>query len=147
MTADSNQSSTPTVLSAAEFWNKWINTLEGGVGLLLTTEPGKVCFVFAEAYADHRNAALRSRIAELELALAGREAQLHMTVARLGGTVEGYPTAMLNFLQRVDELRQIEARCAKLDSAFHKLSTWQLSDPEERAALQQIVREALKGEK
>lgn len=46
----------------------------------------------------------------------GYDAQLYMTVARLGGTVEGYPTARLNFLQRIDELREIEAKVAKLEA-------------------------------
>ncbi|HMQ23197.1 MAG TPA: hypothetical protein PKE00_11945 [Planctomycetota bacterium] len=39
-----------------------------------------------------------------------KEATLAMTVARLGGFVEEKPTARHNFLQRIDELRQIEAR-------------------------------------
>lgn len=42
----------------------------------------------------------------------GYDMQLHMTVARLGGKVEGRPTERLNFLQRVDELRAIE-HCAR----------------------------------
>lgn len=40
---------------------------------------------------------------------AGFDAQLHMTVARLGGMVEGHPTARLNFLQRIDALVEGEA--------------------------------------
>lgn len=35
---------------------------------------------------------------------------LSMTVARLEGTVEGYPTHTGNFLQRIDELRKIERK-------------------------------------
>lgn len=33
---------------------------------------------------------------------------LDMAVDRLGGTVEGRPTARVNFLQRIDELRRRE---------------------------------------
>ena len=36
------------------------------------------------------------------------DSQIAMTVARLGGTVEGAPTHAGNFLQRIDELRKIE---------------------------------------
>jgi hypothetical protein len=36
------------------------------------------------------------------------EGVLSMTVARLGGIVEGNPTGRHNFLQRIDELREIE---------------------------------------
>jgi hypothetical protein len=43
----------------------------------------------------------------------GPEGVLAMTVARLGGMVEGRPTERVNFLQRIDELRAIEARCVK----------------------------------
>jgi hypothetical protein len=45
----------------------------------------------------------------------GREASegvLAMTVDRLGGMVEGRPTERVNFLQRIDELREIERRAA-----------------------------------
>lgn len=42
------------------------------------------------------------------------EMSLNMAAARLGGTVEGLPTHRLNFLQRVDELRRIEASHARL---------------------------------
>lgn len=35
-----------------------------------------------------------------------------MTVHRLGGTVEGAPTARINFLQRIDELVAMEAAFA-----------------------------------
>jgi predicted nuclease with TOPRIM domain len=35
-------------------------------------------------------------------------AQRHMTIARLGGKVEGHPTCEIDFLQRIDELREIE---------------------------------------
>jgi hypothetical protein len=40
--------------------------------------------------------------------LCDARAQLVAVVARLGGTVEGAPTAEHNFLQRIDELRRIE---------------------------------------
>jgi hypothetical protein len=51
---------------------------------------------------------LVAAIAELGLEVAKREAVLDMTVGRLGGRVEGRPTIRLNFLQRVDELVEIE---------------------------------------
>src|SRR5690348_5824401 len=37
---------------------------------------------------------------------------LSMVIARLGGTVEGSPTAAHNLLQRIDELRRIELSAA-----------------------------------
>lgn len=40
----------------------------------------------------------------LRLEVESRDATLHMTVARLGGEVEGAPTHRINFLQRVDAL-------------------------------------------
>ena len=43
-----------------------------------------------------------------------------MTVARLGGTVEGYPTHTGNFLQRIDELRAAEAQNAALRAAIRE---------------------------
>lgn len=52
---------------------------------------------------DREMNALRLRIQVLE-------AQRAMTVARLGGTVEGQPTSELNYLQRVDELVGKECR-------------------------------------
>ena len=39
---------------------------------------------------------------------AANEATLAMAVARLGGMVEGAPTARHNFLQRIDKLRAME---------------------------------------
>lgn len=60
---------------------------------------------------DERPAAEVRTVALVEglaLALRGAEAVLAMTVGRLGGNVEGRPTARLNFLQRIDELREIE---------------------------------------
>jgi len=44
------------------------------------------------------------------LAHESSEAVLCMTVARLGGVVEGRPTHRGNFLQRIDELTRMEAR-------------------------------------
>lgn len=41
---------------------------------------------------------------------------LSMAVARLGGTVEGQPTARHNFLQLIDELRRIESDRAVLQA-------------------------------
>lgn len=52
---------------------------------------------------------LRQQLAEARLAHECSEGTLAMTVARVGGTVEGAPTGRHNFLQRIDELRRIEA--------------------------------------
>lgn len=51
---------------------------------------------------------LRKERDEARAAHAGSEGVLSMTVHRLEGTVEGRPTARHNFLQRIDELREIE---------------------------------------
>lgn len=58
-------------------------------------------------------------IGELIIQLGSRDATLAMTVARLGGFVEGAPTTRHNFLQRIDELRDIERR--KSDPALFNL--------------------------
>lgn len=42
------------------------------------------------------------------------EATLAMTVARLGGMVDGHSTHRVNFLQRIDELRAIEREYSRL---------------------------------
>ena len=49
----------------------------------------------------------------LRMDVASEGAVLAMTVARLGGLVEGRPTLRLNFLQRVDELVKIEAEALR----------------------------------
>ena len=49
---------------------------------------------------------------EVALERAKAHAQVAMTVARLGGEVEGAPTHAGNYLQRIDALRAIEARAA-----------------------------------
>jgi len=61
---------------------------------------------------------LRAALDAATLGIESRDAVLAMTVARLGGTVEGQPTHRKNFLQRVDELREIEQRAA-LQEAQH----------------------------
>jgi hypothetical protein len=66
-------------------------------------------------------------------------------------TVLGFNDDYVQFGEKVGLVAsQIEAyadhRTAALVECLHKLSTWQLTDPQERAALQQIVREALKGD-
>lgn len=61
------------------------------------------------------------RVQALELDLSCRESTLHMAVARLGGTVEGHPTARLNFLQRIDELREIETDRDRLVGEVERL--------------------------
>lgn len=57
---------------------------------------------------------LERRLAAAELQHAMSEGVLFMTVARLGGLVEGRPTERLNFLQRIDELRDIEREVRRL---------------------------------
>lgn len=47
---------------------------------------------------------------EARLAHHCSEGVLSMTVARLGGLVEGLPTGRHNFLQRIDELVALEKR-------------------------------------
>jgi hypothetical protein len=54
------------------------------------------------------------RAKEADLLRDCSEGVLHMAVARLGGKVEGRPTERVNFLQRIDELRRIEAGAADL---------------------------------
>lgn len=66
--------------------------------------------------------ALTAELAEARLQRDCRDGQIRMTVDRLEGLVEGQPTHEGNFLQRIDELRGIEARCERLiePCAFHK---------------------------
>jgi len=59
---------------------------------------------------------------ELQLTVAGRDATLAMTVARLGGEVEGAPTHRVNFLQRIDALRAIEEERDRLVAENHRLA-------------------------
>lgn len=63
-------------------------------------------------------AELREEVAHLKADLNGR---LSMTVARLGGTVEGLPTGKHNFLQRVDELRRIELQIGEITAHRDRL--------------------------
>jgi hypothetical protein len=70
---------------------------------------------------------------EVSLLKKERGAIEYMLCRRLGGTVEGQPTAAINYLQRVDELREIErqnvaaqARIAELEAdiqAIHDQTT------------------------
>jgi hypothetical protein len=50
--------------------------------------------------------------AALKARVETQDSTLAMTVARLGGMVEGVPTQRVNFLQRVDELRNLELSLA-----------------------------------
>lgn len=61
---------------------------------------------------------LRAEVEELRLSRDCETGVLAMTVGRLGGQVEGQPTARGNFLQRIDELRGIEAERDKLRAAL-----------------------------
>lgn len=51
---------------------------------------------------------LRKQNERLTLKSQGDDAVLAMTVDRLGGEVEGRPTIRLNFLQRIDQLVEVE---------------------------------------
>jgi len=55
-------------------------------------------------------ATLRGEVEGLRVKVDSEGAVLAMAVDRLGGIVEGHATARLNFLQRIDELRDIEHR-------------------------------------
>jgi hypothetical protein len=72
---------------------------------------------------DEEIAAKDRDLAEAQLAHQGSEAVLHMAVARLGGEVEGHPTARHNFLQRVDELRDVERKYDSLTDELVDLKT------------------------
>lgn len=74
-----------------------------------------------------------TRVRELELEVAAKEALIHMAVARLGGEIEGAPTHRINFLQRIDELRRIEGQRDDLIEANRELHE-QLEDLEARCA-------------
>lgn len=52
---------------------------------------------------------VESRLAEAQAKTERLKSQRAMTIARLEGYVEGYPTSEINFLQRIDELREIES--------------------------------------
>jgi hypothetical protein len=58
---------------------------------------------------------LADEVERLRVKVDSEGAVLAMTVDRLGGMVEGRATIRLNFLQRIDELRNIEHkwRCTK----------------------------------
>ena len=53
---------------------------------------------------------LIAELREARVKIDSEGAVLAMAVARLGGMVEGRPILRLNFLQRIDELRDIERR-------------------------------------
>lgn len=89
-----------------------------GSGPCLPVEPWEA----HSALADLIDA--RARLAETEAARDASEAVLSMTVARLGGEVEGAPTHRINFLQRVDALRETEAREAALLDFAAAFKAW-----------------------
>lgn len=68
----------------------------------------------AEVVATQERDVLQHHIDRCESDLRAREAVLSMTVARLGGSVEGGATHRGNFLQRIDELRKAEAQLDRL---------------------------------
>jgi hypothetical protein len=55
-----------------------------------------------------------------EAEVEGLRMQQRMTVHRLGGEVEGLPTHVGNFLQRIDALRAAEARTVALEEALRE---------------------------
>lgn len=62
--------------------------------------------------------AVGGRIADLETQRDAKEATIAMAVARLAGRVEGEPTHRINFLQRIDELRETEHWANEMSSRF-----------------------------
>lgn len=74
----------------------------------LRIEAGSATDEWRKASANYDSATERRIKAEREV--EDFKAQRAMTVARLGGIVEGNPTANHNYLQRVDELRGKESQ-------------------------------------
>lgn len=60
------------------------------------------------------------QLADALLHVSMRDATLSMAVARLGGMVEGGPTSRVNFLQRIDELVEVERRLAEVEVIARK---------------------------
>lgn len=90
---------------------------------LLTEQQVKAC----ECSADEACRYLQ-RAEAAEALERVKDATLNMAVSRLGGVVEGRPTAKHNFLQRIDEL---VAKEAKLSSLFAQKPETTVSDDEE----------------
>jgi hypothetical protein len=84
-----------------------------------TTEDVAACRAGADALA--RVAALETALAQARLDHECSEGVLSMTVARLGGIVEGNPTGRHNFLQRVDALRRMEGENTALREALETM--------------------------
>lgn len=74
----------------------------------------------------------------LQAEVAALNGIISMTVARVGGVVEGNPAGKHNFLQRIDELRRIEAENARYKAALEEI---QSLHPQTRT--HDICREAL----
>jgi hypothetical protein len=113
-----------------EAGHRWTDR-ETGEGFILRNVRGVPELETADGYQvglDYRPSALAdellrvvAELAEARLSHQSSEAVLAMTVARLGGQVEGRPTHRINFLQRVDELREIEAQRDALGKALLNL--------------------------
>lgn len=83
--------------------------------------------------------ALENERREARLEAQAAEGVLAMAIARLGGEVEGRPTARVNFLQRVDELRRIEESTEQALSAVHE--AWAAENEETEKATAALKRE------
>ena len=104
-----------------------------------------------QAQCELRDAAidrLTARVTALEAALAQArldhqcsEGVLSMTVHRLEGIVEGNPTGRHNFLQRIDELRKIEAEYAAVKRAAKAALGVTRDTPGETDALSDLRRQ------
>lgn len=71
---------------------------------------------------------------------ADLKAQTSMTVARLGGTVEGRPTEKQNYLQRIDELMETE----RLISEINKILLGAISDTAKVIRIEGVLEKFLK---
>lgn len=80
--------------------------------------PARVYRQSVEASRNRHIADLDKYADQLRLECNSLGAVLYMAVSRLGGTVEGRPTARVNFLQRVDELRTIETELSVVRRAL-----------------------------
>lgn len=88
------------------------NALDNAVNLLNRTEAAATAYR-QQIEREVLNTATDGRFAKYEQQAREQvseaaESVIAMAIARLGGTVEGSPTARHNFLQRIDELREIE---------------------------------------
>lgn len=81
---------------------------------------------------EDRLVVLERELAEARATVEMRDGTLMMTVHRLEGMVEGRPTERVNFLQRIDELREKETTLFTLQRQVRELvQSWQRRGDEE----------------